>query len=238
MTFLHGFLGDPSDGEFLRSDASLNLVDWTPLIDSVPLDTRAKFLPTFAELLYETIDSDNGVLMGYSLGGRIALHLLLIDSRMKKKKWRKAIIISASPGLQTESERRLRYESDQEWARKFRDEDWKTTVNEWLGQPLFFSNELANEKLLKLKNKREFIAKLLVLCSISKQEDLRNDLPSLNLPILFVAGEMDRKYCELAKECASLNTDYRYEIIANAGHRCAYTHKNEFLEICNSFCQD
>lgn len=52
------------------------------------------------------------ILLGYSLGGRLALHALLEDSAM----WRAAVIVSAHPGLQDDEARVLRMASDAHWA--------------------------------------------------------------------------------------------------------------------------
>ena len=51
------------------------------------------------------------LLVGYSMGGRLALHALLEDSEA----WSGAMIVSAHPGLQDEGERLLRMATDAEW---------------------------------------------------------------------------------------------------------------------------
>ena len=71
-------------------------------------------------------------LLGYSMGGRLALHALLEDSNP----WQAAIIISAHPGLEDEKEREARIASDAEWASKALMGTWESFTDDWNAQPI------------------------------------------------------------------------------------------------------
>jgi pimeloyl-ACP methyl ester carboxylesterase len=45
-----------------------------------------------------------------------------------------------------------------------------------------------------------------------------DELSSLGMPVLLLAGELDEKYCDAARSAASLMQNARVDIIAGAGH--------------------
>src|SRR5690242_6488130 len=109
---VHGFLGQASDWEdilppYLRKFA-FDL--FSPGASSQPaFDFNA-----LGGWINDTAVKSPGprVLVGYSLGGRIALHALT----RKPEIWSAAVIISAHPGLSDPTERQKRIENDEKWA--------------------------------------------------------------------------------------------------------------------------
>jgi predicted alpha/beta superfamily hydrolase len=95
ITALHGFLGQGSDWDFLR-DAGF-------VVDTPPLDA---------------IPPQGDVLLGYSLGGRLALQALLGGAR-----YQRAIFVSAGLGIEDEAARAARRAADEVWARRFEHDD-------------------------------------------------------------------------------------------------------------------
>ena len=57
-------------------------------------------------------------LLGYSLGGRLALHACLARPDL----WSGVIIVSADPGLSSPEEKGLQLRKDRQWAERFRSE--------------------------------------------------------------------------------------------------------------------
>src|SRR5690606_6539540 len=92
------------------------------------------------------------ILVGYSLGGRIALHAL----RDSPDLWQAAVIISAHPGLVLEEDRVVRKKADQEWAKRFMHEDWDLLMKSWNSQPVF-----KNGSQPLLRHERDFDRKKL-----------------------------------------------------------------------------
>ena len=64
------------------------------------------------------------VLLGYSMGGRLALELL------QRERFAKAVIISA--GLNVPDPARVA--RDEEWARRFESEEWSSLMRAWNAQ--------------------------------------------------------------------------------------------------------
>ncbi len=63
-------------------------------------------------------------LLGYSMGGRLALHALLEDP----SPWECAVIVSAHPGLKDAEERRKRLAA---WLSRFQNEPFQTVLRDW-----------------------------------------------------------------------------------------------------------
>ena len=80
----------------------------------------------------EKFKNKKNILVGYSLGGRLALHSLC-----EKNNWDAAILISVNPGLTSDEEKKIRWENDNLWAQKFLNEDWKTVMVSWDNQGVF-----------------------------------------------------------------------------------------------------
>ena len=87
----------------------------------------------------EAAAGERRVLLGYSLGGRLALHTLLDAAFIHPGLWDAAVIVSAHPGLSVGSanERSLRIAADERWAERFERDPWPRLVNDWGAQPVF-----------------------------------------------------------------------------------------------------
>lgn len=83
-------------------------------------------------------------LLGYSMGGRLALHALL----EKNHPWSAAVIVSAHPGLREPAERRARRSADAVWARKAMLGAWTDFLKEWDSQPVLAGGVVRDEALV------------------------------------------------------------------------------------------
>ena len=66
-------------------------------------------------------------------------------------------------------------------------------------------------------------------------EPVMERLPSLRMPVLLIAGALDAKYRDLAKEMAPRLRDGRIEIIAGAGHAAHLEMPDEFTRLVAGF---
>jgi 2-succinyl-6-hydroxy-2,4-cyclohexadiene-1-carboxylate synthase len=162
------------------------------------------------------------VLMGYSLGGRLALHALL----QEPQRWRGAIIVSAHPGLVDAEERQKRYKQDCLWAQRFRQESWQELMTAWNQQPVLQTScyhFLRHEK----DYQRETLAYVLEHASLGLQNDLRPLLSKIEVPILWITGADDILHHVI---------DFKHPLssctqIIHAGHRVPWDQPHLF-EIC------
>jgi 2-succinyl-6-hydroxy-2,4-cyclohexadiene-1-carboxylate synthase len=164
------------------------------------------------------------------MGGRIALHMLLDQP----ERWRRAVIVSASPGL-PKQERASRLEADKKWAERFRTEPWDELMEAWNGQAVFQGEPEPDRD--EADYQREDLALALERGSVGDQEDLRARLAALEITILWIAGENDAKYAALAEECAALNPRFAHNLIEGAGHRAPWTAREQFQSVLTEFLE-
>ena len=148
--------------------------------------------------------TDRDVLFGYSMGGRLALDLL------QRRRFEKAIVVSA--GLnEPDPERRAR---DEEWARRFESEDWSSLMRAWSAQPVFGGHVVARREE---DFDRAELARQLREHSPAVLPPPR--LESIETPVLWIAGERDAKYVEIAHRAVARLPHAELWICPNAGHR-------------------
>jgi 2-succinyl-6-hydroxy-2,4-cyclohexadiene-1-carboxylate synthase len=212
---LHGFLGHGADWDALRGA-------WPP--DLPPLRTpnlfattpRDESLAAFGErLAAEVGDADPApLLLGYSLGGRLALHALLARPSL----WRGAVIVSAHLGLTEDPERAARRTSDAAWARRFEREPWDGVLRDWNARDVFGGRAPS----LPREESRYDIAALahaLDEWSLGRQDDLAPRLASLTMPILWIAGAGDPRYLAQGARAASAAPNVTLLPAPGAAHR-------------------
>jgi 2-succinyl-6-hydroxy-2,4-cyclohexadiene-1-carboxylate synthase len=173
----------------------------------------------------------DAILLGYSLGGRLALHGLLAPGRP----WRAAVIVSAHPGLEEEAERAARREHDAGWAARVLD-DWEGFLAQWAAQPLLQGVEMTGRE--SLCRRRREIARGFVAWSLGAQQPLWGRLGEIEVPVLWVAGERDEKFAALARRAVALLPRGRLGLVAGAGHRVPWEAPERFARILAEFLED
>lgn len=196
ITCLHGFLGNPRDWDFLR-DAGFFIE--TPLLGAVP--------------------PRGDILLGYSLGGRLALHALLAGARYKR-----AIFVSTSLGVEGEEARAARRAADEAWARRFETEDFDPVMSDWNAQPVLAGPSLS-------RNRDDYDPRALREWSSAVLPPVASRLHELTIPTLWIAGARDAKYVAEAKRAASLTLRASAAIVEGAGHRVPWERSDEFVAL-------
>jgi len=156
--------------------------------------------------------------LGYSLGGRLALHLAAYHPRP----WRRMIIVSADPGLQEGHQARL--EADQCWAHRFRTEPWNQVMEAWNNQPVF----AASQRLMREEHEREHWAEILEMWSVAKQEDFREKCAHWSFPILWMSST-DNPGLTFSHPVS------HYVKIPDVGHRIPWDQPHLFQEQLDHF---
>lgn len=215
---LHGFLGKPSDWDFLQVDANLLKVSFS---SATGFDTWAESFNHYIETLPAP-----RILMGYSLGGRLALHALLKKTNL----FTSAIIISAHPGLLTDQERKKRLQDDEACALDFLSNSWDTLMQEWESKPIF-QNATHRFNRKEADFDRKLLASQLQNFSLGLQSNLRPQLSQVNLPIHWIAGEKDIPYASFTKEMKKIHPLSKCYLIPGASHRAPWEQPRVFTEI-------
>ena len=150
---IHGFLGLPSDWNFLENDYSSHVF--------YKVDLSADYHPDegfkgFSKHLNSLINPDEtNILLGYSLGGRLALHAI----KDFPKAWKAAMLVSVNPGLQSEEMQADRILRDGVWAIRFLAENWNTLLSRWNQQPVFLQSSGIDRRMEDFN--RDFLADML-----------------------------------------------------------------------------
>src|SRR3990167_10842963 len=123
---LHGFLGGGADWDpFEPAFADLGIA-MAPRPEffkgPLPALTLAEWGERFAKKVAQ--EDDAPIVMGYSMGGRLALHALLASPAL----WRGAVIIGAHPGFADPKARAERQAGDEKWAKRFENDPWNEVV--------------------------------------------------------------------------------------------------------------
>jgi len=156
-----------------------------------------------------------GILVGYSMGARMALHVALLHPHMVSQ----LVLISGTPGLKTDSERAARQKSDNELADRIEKIGTNAFIDEWLALPIFsgLSNE-TNQRSDRVRNTEQGLADSLRFAGTGTQESQWSNLQQLFMPVHLFVGELDEKFTAIAEEMKPLIAMSEMTVVANVGH--------------------
>ncbi len=227
LLLLHGFTGNQSTWEpFLHAWAEFKTIR-VDIIghgrSDAPADpARYSMAHAVADLiaLLDELAVERTAVLGYSLGGRVALHLALAAP----KRLSALVVESASPGIEDAAAREARRKSDAALADDLEREGIEAFVDRWQAQPLFASqSRLApdiqeRQRRQRLANSPLGLANSLRGMSAGAQAFLLPQLAVLRLPALLVAGALDERYVAEATRLAKTLPAAALEVVADAGH--------------------
>lgn len=182
-------------------------------------------------------------LLGYSMGGRIALSIAA------RAPWYfgSIISISSTPGIFDPVERTARYDADQVRAAHVEEIGVEAFVDEWLALDLFASyveqlgpDELAATTTQRKANTSRGLANSLRATGTGSMPPVWQMLPSVRSPILAIAGALDTAYVKIANRIAEAAPFAEVAIVPDAGHvvhieNCSAVAAlvTSFLEVCD-----
>jgi 2-succinyl-6-hydroxy-2,4-cyclohexadiene-1-carboxylate synthase len=196
ITCLHGFLGNPRDWDFLR-DVGFTIE--TPPLDAIP--------------------PRGDVLLGYSLGGRLALYALLAGARYSR-----TIFVSTGLGVEGDDARAARRAADEAWAQRFESEDFDSVMAAWNAQPVLAGPSLA-------RTRDDYDPRALREWSSGALPPVASRLHELTIPTLWIAGARDTKYVGEVHRAVSFARTARLAIVGDAGHRVPWERPQELIAL-------
>ena len=208
---LHGNVGSPDDwsGIDLPGLVTVDLWDWQEKHPRISLEN---FGQRFAGSCPDAPESS--VLLGYSLGGRLALQALAASP----VQWRAVVLVSVHPGLETERERSSRLATDRDWADRARHLDWPVFLEAWNAQPVLVDQAIGKSQV-DLGARREAIAHAFESWSLGHQAAMDQVLSDCRTPVLVIHGERDAKFASLASRLVDGLPGAEGRAIPGAGHR-------------------
>ena len=191
--------------------------EFTPLCLDAPghgnNTNGARSLPQCAEEIAASMKT--GILVGYSMGARMALHVALLHPELVTQ----LVLISGTPGLKTDFERATRIENDNELADRIENIGTPAFIDEWLALPIFsgLSDEI-NQRNDRLRNTPQGLADSLRCAGTGTQEPQWSNLQQLSMPVHLIVGELDEKFTAIAREMKPLISTSELTVVENAGH--------------------
>jgi 2-succinyl-6-hydroxy-2,4-cyclohexadiene-1-carboxylate synthase len=176
-------------------------------------------LPTSGRLVADAIRGAIGDvpcgLLGYSLGARVALHVLTqSDLRV-----RGAALIGATGGIEDPEARAARRRSDESLADELEASgDVEGFLESWLHGPLFERLGDDADRGERLRNSAAGLASSLRLCGTGTQEALWDAIPTVRCPMLALAGTDDARFAAHALRLARLAASGVVSLVPGGGH--------------------
>ena len=244
LVLLHGFTRDHREWEPLLPCFDHYRTIRVDLIghgksDSPDAATRYSMSHAVDDLmaLLHHLEIERTALLGYSLGGRVALHLAVEAPELL---WA-LVIESSSPGIEDPGERAARATSDEKLALSIERDGVEAFVERWQSQPLFASQSrlpaavLESQKRQRLANSAGGLANSLRGMGAGAQQFLLPQMAAIDVPALFIAGELDERYAALAHRMASEVPGAASQIIEGAGHTTHLEQLETFAEAAGRF---
>ncbi len=143
------------------------------------------------------------VLCGYSMGGRVALHVALAAPERISR----LVLVSSSPGIEDAAERAARRDADGELARELEDGPFERFIERWRTQPLFADEPSEVGALARAdqrRNRPEALAAALRGIGTGEMEPLWSRLGELEMPVSVLVGARDRRYLAIGRRMITL----------------------------------
>ena len=156
-----------------------------------------------------------GTYVGYSLGGRMCLHLAVMYPHIVHS----LLLIGASPGIADADDRALRRADDDAHVERLYEVGLEHFLREWVAQPLFGALQVSEADFAdRMRNTVDGLVSSLQMAGTGAQGSLWPRLMELNMPLLAAAGALDGKFAAVAVQIAEACPIGSYELVPGAAH--------------------
>jgi 2-succinyl-6-hydroxy-2,4-cyclohexadiene-1-carboxylate synthase len=214
---------------------------WRPVAELLPERYPSRLLDhaehSFEGRMREILSSSASVLVGYSLGGRLALRAAL----RSPSSFTAVVLVGATAGIEEGPMRVQRAEADEKLASWIEAMPIEDIVALWERQPLFAdqSETLVEEQRPgRLSHDPRSLALLLRTAGQGTLEPVWHELRTLDMPLLAIAGARDDGYSAAAKRIASVAPNARAAIVEEAGHAAHLQQPAEVASLIAAFLDD
>jgi 2-succinyl-6-hydroxy-2,4-cyclohexadiene-1-carboxylate synthase len=219
IVLLHGFGGTHRAWDGVR--ARLDPERYRQLALDLPGHGAAVDAPrpiTFAGCVAHVLEQapEHFGLCGYSMGGRVALHVaLIVPERVQR-----LVLVASSPGIDDAAERSRRRQADRRLAGELERVPFETFIERWRAQPLF-ADEPADVGALaredQRRNRPDALAAVLRGIGTGEMEPLWGRLGELEMPVTVLVGDRDAKFRGLGQRMVGLLPQAQL-IVVPGGH--------------------
>ena len=245
VVMLHGFMGAADDWTeeitepLIEAGLSVVTIDLPGHGRTIVDDEDDYFIDNCAAeivRLFDKLKLPSVHLVGYSMGGRLALYLAVhyVD------RINRVVLESASPGLKTEIERQRRILEDAALAERILTVPFERFLREWYAQPLFASMSSSPEKLealiaRRLDNDPRSLCLSLQGTGTGAQPSLWENLDQLTMPLFLIAGEKDAKFSAIGRAMAERCPVAKLRVVPDAGHNVHWEQPHLFGSLVRDF---
>jgi 2-succinyl-6-hydroxy-2,4-cyclohexadiene-1-carboxylate synthase len=201
LVLLHGFAGTRHGWD--RVIARLDPQRYRPLALDLPGHGTAAPLegPVTFDACVESVlaaSPERFALCGYSMGGRIAIHVALAATARVTR----LVLVSSSPGIEDPIERAHRRAADRQLAEELEQGPFEDFVDRWRSQPLFAGDPPEIDALAReqhLRNDPPSLAAAMRGLGTGEMESMWGRLDELEMRVTVVVGERDSKFRALGE---------------------------------------
>lgn len=157
------------------------------------------------------------VLAGYSMGGRIALHVAL-DAPERVER---LVLVGVTAGIEDKQERQRRRDSDHALADDLERGSFERFIERWRAQPLFEGEPAQVSALARAdqrRNRPDALAAVLRGIGTGEMRPLWDRLGELPMPVTVVAGARDLKFQQAGRRMAELIPRAELRVVPGAHH--------------------
>ncbi|MDH5507016.1 MAG: 2-succinyl-6-hydroxy-2,4-cyclohexadiene-1-carboxylate synthase [Anaerolineae bacterium] len=246
VVFVHGFLGAGSDWQQVARTLTNEYYCICPDLPGHGGNTnlsrdRNMNISFYVEGLIDflnVLEIEKIVLVGYSMGGRIALATAVsFPERVNL-----LVLESAHPGIEFENERNARAALDAERSANLVEIGIENFVDQWYQMGLFRTLQDHPLLLAALLEKRKennpiWAAKVLREMSPGRQPSLWGRLGELEMAVMLVAGEHDQKYSNVLTQAGKIIANAMVKIVPQAGHNVHLEQPEYFVDLLKGFLE-
>jgi 2-succinyl-6-hydroxy-2,4-cyclohexadiene-1-carboxylate synthase len=227
LVLLHGFTGHAASFQRLLATLPLQTRTSAPLLlghdgQDPPDESPVPFSTEVARLAEEIRRAHHEPvhLVGYSLGARLALGLLVAHREL----FTGATLVGVHPGLDTGDERAARAAADERWAQLLYDRGLDAFLAEWQDQPLFATQARlpaaarAAQDAVRRRHSARGLAWALRSLGLAQMPDYWPALGRIPLPVRLVVGALDEKFVALGERATRLLPRAQLVRVPDVGH--------------------
>lgn len=185
-------------------------------------------------LLLNHLSRDKAAVLGYSMGGRLALHMGIRNGKQISK----LILESASPGLSQPLERQMRQQHDRDLAKAIESRGLEWFITYWADLPLFESQPAwlrRSENSIRASQSSFGLAQSLRGAGTGEQDSLWDALSMLHMPVFLITGALDTKFSTIAQEMTRHSPRLTWMQVENTGHNVHGERPNQFFKLVSHF---
>lgn len=245
IVLLHGFM---QDGDFWKETAESLARDYYVVAPTMTVDNEGDAsLDRLAAVAYGAAQQAmlhtgwrTVVMLGYSMGGRIALSY----ARQFPATLSALILESTGLGPETEDEREAKRAVNEKLVERLRsDESMESIVDYWESLPIFESQKTMDVQRQKAQRKHRLACDKTQLAwalerggaqMMPPAAQTRELLQGLDIPMLYIAGRHDEAYCKIAAGLEGSNVTVSY---IDSGHDTHLEAPIEFAHCVTGFLE-